>query len=62
MDDADVTQNRLDKEFEMQMKYFRSKAFELANGRCFNCGSIVPPGHKFCDADCRDDYEKRLDK
>ncbi|HAU2959178.1 TPA: hypothetical protein JC757_002997 [Salmonella enterica subsp. diarizonae] len=27
-------------------------------GRCYNCGDSVPCG-LFCDADCRDDYEKR---
>ncbi|EBW8860938.1 hypothetical protein BXD91_19350 [Salmonella enterica subsp. enterica serovar Muenchen] len=27
-------------------------------GHCYNCGDVVPCG-LFCDADCRDDYEKR---
>ncbi len=27
-------------------------------GHCYNCGDSVPCG-LFCDADCRDDYEKR---
>lgn len=27
-------------------------------GRCYNCDDVVPCG-LFCDADCRDDYEKR---
>ena len=31
----------------------------LPQGRCYNCQSIVPPGARFCDADCRDDYATR---
>lgn len=27
-------------------------------GYCHNCGESLPAG-LFCDADCRDDYEKR---
>lgn len=28
-------------------------------GACYNCDETLQPGHRFCDADCRDDYEKR---
>jgi len=28
-------------------------------GRCYNCESSVPPGVRFCDLDCRDDYDAR---
>lgn len=28
-------------------------------GACYNCDSIVPDGHRFCDIDCRDDWERR---
>lgn len=27
-------------------------------GHCYNCGECIHAG-LFCDADCRDDYEKR---
>jgi hypothetical protein len=30
-----------------------------AIGACHNCEASVPPGARFCDRDCRDDYEKR---
>lgn len=30
----------------------------IATGRCHNCDETLPPAHLFCDADCRDDYEK----
>lgn len=29
-----------------------------AVGRCHWCEEIVAPGHKFCDSDCRDGWER----
>lgn len=28
-------------------------------GQCYNCDEPLVPGHRFCDAECRDDHEKR---
>ena len=28
-------------------------------GYCHNCDAILDPTHRFCDASCRDDYERR---
>lgn len=28
-------------------------------GVCYNCGEALPADHRFCDVDCRDDWEKR---
>jgi hypothetical protein len=28
-------------------------------GVCYYCDAIVPPGCRFCDADCRDDHERQ---
>lgn len=28
-------------------------------GCCYYCGSITPTGVRFCDADCRDDYQEQ---
>jgi hypothetical protein len=27
-------------------------------GACYNCGEELRVGQRFCDADCRNDYEK----
>lgn len=27
-------------------------------GFCLNCETQVPAGHRWCDADCRDDWER----
>lgn len=32
------------------------------NGKCHNCEEPVPVDHKFCDRDCRDDWEVRNDR
>lgn len=29
-----------------------------ACGRCLNCETPLPEGHRWCDASCRDDWEK----
>ena len=28
-------------------------------GCCHNCGELTGVGRRFCDADCRDDFERR---
>lgn len=28
----------------------------VANGYCHNCGQPVPDKHRWCDADCRDEW------
>ncbi len=28
-------------------------------GRCYNCDASLPPGVRFCDADCRDDHQRQ---
>ena len=35
----------------------------MATGECHWCWDCVPPGHRFCDKDCRDMYDRqaRLD-
>ena len=32
-----------------------------ATGRCLSCNSILPLGHRWCDADCREDYELSIE-
>lgn len=30
----------------------------MGTGRCHSCGDRVEDGRRWCDADCRDDWEK----
>lgn len=34
----------------------------LAISRCLNCDEPVPPGRRWCDAGCRDDWERRANQ
>lgn len=34
----------------------------VATGKCLNCGYQVPPGHRWCDADCREDWQRNNTK
>jgi RNA polymerase-binding transcription factor DksA len=29
-----------------------------ATGKCHSCGAAAVPGARFCDVDCRDDFER----
>ena len=37
----------------------RPRVTLIACGACYNCEAITPDGALFCDADCRDDYQRR---
>ena len=46
-------------ERELSIKVARMRGEELpAVGRCHWCDEIVPEGHKFCDSDCRDGWQR----
>lgn len=31
-------------------------------GHCLNCGEPMPAGRRWCDADCRDDWQAERDR
>ena len=33
-----------------------------ANGKCYNCAEVVGIGATFCDSDCRDDWQLRVNR
>jgi len=60
MDDAD----RADSDIEVLLAYQINVARKApppmpAVGQCYNCHEGVPPGHRFCDSDCEQDYQRR---
>lgn len=57
MDRAAVESERL---LEEQLRVARSTQPTALPciGECHNCGEGLEPGHRFCDSDCRDDFEK----
>lgn len=38
---------------------FRRPEGPAATGECLNCGELLPAGLRWCDADCRNDYERQ---
>ncbi|EEN5588745.1 DUF2116 family Zn-ribbon domain-containing protein [Salmonella enterica subsp. enterica serovar Mountpleasant] len=50
---GDIERTRLD-----ALILNRERHLLPATGHCYNCGEPIPVG-LFCDADCRDDYDKR---
>ena len=47
---------------EMALKVIRSKLQRNKaehTGKCLNCDEIVEPPKRWCDGDCRDDWERR---
>jgi hypothetical protein len=36
----------------------RKPAAPDATGFCLNCGEPLPGGRRWCDADCRDDWQR----
>jgi hypothetical protein len=58
-DDADLTQERLEKEEAFRRKYRQESTPITGTGYCLNCGEAIRKDWRWCDQYCRDDYEHR---
>lgn len=61
MDIIDAGSEREMADTEAAVRAARAKAERLeaeATGYCLACNSSVPEGHRWCDVDCRSDYER----
>ena len=59
MDDIDRAQQREEMDRDLAIAAARQNALPFT-GDCHNCGASVPDGWRFCDSDCRDDYEREI--
>jgi len=58
MDDADLTQERIEKELALRLKV--RKPAPIPTGQCLNCDEPLEGTVMFCaGGECRDDWEKR---
>ena len=58
-DDIDKAQDHIEREEQMRRKYQLTNLLEAeATGECLNCFEPVPAGHRWCNANCRNDWEK----
>lgn len=56
MDQLDRAQQENDLHLSLQLKH--RKPTLPAVGKCHWCGEVTPEDARFCDADCRSDYEQ----
>ena len=61
MDDVDISNSKQDVLLEAQIRNIREQAKQSPKptGYCLNCGEKLDnPLARWCDADCRDEWEK----
>ncbi|MCX8017076.1 MAG: hypothetical protein N2690_04125 [Rhodocyclaceae bacterium] len=61
MDEADLTAERIEHEMAALLRQ-RRQAGPAATGTCLWCDAGLTGGRRWCDADCRDDWEKTYEK
>lgn len=57
-DDADITQERQERELDLFLRERRAPLIQ-ATGVCLNCNTPLKGERRWCDADCRDDWERQ---
>ena len=59
-DIADIANDRADADLARAIKAARASHQSIEyTGVCHNCGEPLPAPLRFCDDDCRDDFEHR---
>lgn len=56
-DEVDMTAERDELEAPMRLAASRKPTPPAPNGHCMSCDAPVPVGHRYCDEDCRADFE-----
>lgn len=59
-DEFDQIQERMEKEEELRRKYTPKPVTLKSIGKCLYCGTPLTGELRWCDEDCRDDYEYML--
>lgn len=57
-DEVDITTEREEINIQNAIKASRTAKGPDANGRCHWCDEIVSDEHRWCDADCREAWER----
>jgi len=57
-DEIDIANDEAERILESQLS-IRKPIGPMFTGHCHNCEEQVEHPRRFCDADCRDDYEAR---
>jgi hypothetical protein len=59
MDEADLANDHIEKEMALRLKTMRHATLPF-KGTCYDCDEELQAPKRFCDADCRDMYERRV--
>jgi hypothetical protein len=60
MDDADRAADREDIARDAAVAAIRQRIEGMPSlGYCYYCGEALRAGKRFCDSDCRDDYDRQ---
>jgi len=57
VDEADFSAERMQRELDHLLR-LRSASGPTATGRCLSCGAPLREPLRWCDTDCRDDWER----
>ena len=60
VDDADISQDRAEKEAPYLIEASRRPAGPTATGRCLYCDEIVDDTQRWCDGVCRDGWTREV--
>jgi hypothetical protein len=56
-DEIDQIQDRMERDEELRRKYTPKPPTLKSTGSCLYCGEDLSSDRRWCDADCREDYE-----
>lgn len=60
-DEIDMANDRAQQDLDLALAVAAAHAPPLpATGWCYNCAEPLNDDRRFCDKDCREDYEHRL--
>jgi RNA polymerase-binding transcription factor DksA len=59
MDEVDQANDHIEREMQARLSARRLAELQPC-GSCYNCGEDIAPGRKFCDIECREDYDHRI--
>lgn len=57
MDEADLTDKLMERELAALLR-LRRQGGPAPSGHCLWCGEPLPSGRRWCNADCRDAWER----
>lgn len=59
MDESDMATEKEMRDNAILIELARNSPPLPSTGSCYNCADPVADGLRFCDTDCRDDWQKR---